>query len=390
MHTHKLFALGFILSILGIIGCQDSPTTGIANDPQLDQSSIQQEESLWKTWNFPGFVYTLSNEAAGNSIIRYSRASDGSLTPAGSFSTDGAGSGAGLGNQGGLIRTGHLLYAVNAGSDEISVMKEDGSQLTLVSKVSSGGSTPISIAVHRDLLYVLNAGGSGNITGFRGARRGVLSPLPGSTRPLSGNGVGPAQVGFSPDGRVLVVTEKATNKIDTYTVGRDGIANGPNVQNSTGDTPFGFAFTRRGQLVVSDAFGGMAGLSALSSYKVRRNGMIDLITGPVNNGQAAACWVAITGNGKFAYTTNTATNNISGYRIDHRGRLNLLDPSGIAAASDAGPIDMALSRNSRYLYTLNAGGQSITIYRVNNGHGDLTPLGSVAGLPASANGLAAE
>jgi 6-phosphogluconolactonase (cycloisomerase 2 family) len=269
-----------------------------------------------------------------------------------------------LGNQGGLILERHLLYAVNAGSDEISVMREDGGQLTLVSKVSSGGAMPISIAVHRDLLYVLNAGGTGNITGFTGARSGALSSLSGSTRPLSGNAVGPAQVGFSPDGRVLVVTEKATNKIDTYTVGRDGMASGPNVQNSTGDTPFGFAFTKRGQLVVSDAFGGAAGLSALSSYRVNRNGLINLITGPVSNGQAAACWVAITKNGKFAYTTNTATSNISGYRVDRHGRLRLLDASGITATSDAAPIDMALSRNSRYLYVLNAAGQSITIYSV--------------------------
>ena len=390
MQRHKFIVVGVILCILGVAGCEDTPTTSPAIDQSLDQLSTEQDPSLSKISSYPGFVYTLSNEAAGNSIIRYARSRDGSLTPAGNFPTGGTGSGAGLGNQGGLILENHLLYAVNAGSDEISVMREDGNQLTVVSKISSGGSMPISVAVHRNLLYVLNAGGSGNIMGFRGARSGILTPLPGSTRPLSSNAAGPAQVGFSPDGRILVVTEKATNQIDTYTVGRDGIASGPNVQSSTGETPFGFAFTRRGQLVVSDAFGGAAGLSALSSYRVNHHGLISLITGPVNNGQAAACWVAITKNGKFAYTTNTATANISGYGIDHRGRLSLLDPDGITASSDAGPIDMALSRNSQFLYTLNAGGQSITIYRVNNGRGNLKPLGSITGLPASANGLAAE
>ncbi len=390
MQRQNFFAVTAVLCALGIFGCQDDPTTGPTGSGVPEQLSTGQNPSLLKGSHNEGMVYTLSNEAAANSIIRYSRSSDGSLTPAGSFFTGGSGTGAGLGNQGGLILENHLLYAVNAGSDEISVMRADGDQLTLISKVSSGGSMPISIAVHRDLLYVLNAGGSGNISGFKGARSGHLTPLAGSTRPLSGSAAGPAQVGISPDGKVLVVTEKATNQIDTYRIGHDGIPHGPNVQSSTGDTPFGFAFTRRGQLVVSDAFGGGAGLSALSSYSVSQSGSIDLITGPVNNGQAAACWVVITRNGRFAYTTNAGTDNISGYRVDHRGRLRLVDADGIAASSDPTPIDMAVSRNSQYLYILNAGGHSITIYNVNNGNGSLTPLGSVTGLPESANGLAAE
>ena len=58
--------------------------------------------------------------------------------------------------------------------------------------------------------------------------------------------VGPAQVEFSPRGNLLVVTEKMTNKIDTYTVGRRGLAEGPMVHNSVGITPFGFEFDRRG------------------------------------------------------------------------------------------------------------------------------------------------
>src|SRR4029079_14381215 len=126
--------------------------------------------------------------------------------------------------------------------------------------------------VYHDLLYVLNAGGSGNITGFNIGRHGTLTPISGSTRPLSGGATGPAQVQFSPDGDLLVVTEKTTNLIDTYTVDRHGIANGPTTHPSSGATPFGFAFSKRGTLIVSEAIGGTPGLSAVSSYDLDDDG----------------------------------------------------------------------------------------------------------------------
>jgi 6-phosphogluconolactonase (cycloisomerase 2 family) len=249
---------------------------------------------------------------------------------------------------------------------------------------------PISLTVKGDLLYVLNSGGSGNITGFRGAITGHLDPIAGSSMPLSGAGVAPAQISFSPVRRVLVVTEKATNKIVTYQVGFDGRAHSPNVQNSAGDTPFGFEFTPHGYLVVSDAYGGNPGQSALSSYGVDRSGIIRLVTGPVPNMQTAACWVVISPDGRFAYTTNTGTHNISGYRIAHDGGLTLFPDGGSTAPSDPGPIDIALSNSSLILYCLNAGGHSITSYQRNPISGTLSLVGSVDGLPAGAAGLAAD
>jgi 6-phosphogluconolactonase len=392
------------LSMLGILGtfllagCQDhasmnsltgpDPSSGPAADGRVAAGATSQGESFSHAGDQTN-VYTLSNVASGNTILRFAARGNGPLTMTGEFPTGGNGSGSGLGSQGALVRRGHLFFAVNAGSDEVSVLRETGSGLTMITKVASGGVMPISLTVHGDLLYVLNAGGEGNITGFRGAASGHLLMIGGSSRPLSGSGVGPAQVEFNPGGRVLVVTEKATNKIDTYRVGFGGMAVGPNVQNSTGDTPFGFEFTPRGQLIVSDAFGGAAGLSALSSYHVEFSGALDLITGPVNNGQAAACWVVVTDNGRFTYTTNAGTNNISGYRVRRDGGLVLLPDGGVTAPSDASPIDASLSDGSRILFVLNAGGHSITSYGVNGVTGALAPLGKATGLPASAAGLAA-
>lgn len=337
-------------------------------------------------------VYTLTNRAAGNAVAVFQRSADGSLTAAGEVATGGLGIAGGLGNQGALAldEGGRFLFAVNAGSNDLSVFRIRPGGLTLVDRVASGGVSPISLTVSGDLLYALNAGSGpapGSISGFRIGHDGSLSPLAGSTRPLSAAAVGPAQIQFDPTGHVLVVTEKATNSISTYTVGSDGIASGPNVQPSNGATPFGFAFDTRGRLIVSEAFGGAA--SALSSYGIGRDGVLETISPTVFAAQErAACWVVVTRNGRYAYTTNTGSGSISAYEIGRDGTLSLLDQDGRTAVTGGAPIDAALSRNSRFLYVLNASLNRIDAFRVES-DGGLTPLvgAGAAGLPAGANGL---
>ena len=334
----------------------------------------------------PGAVYVLTNAASGNAVAIFDRAGDGTLTAAGSVATGGLGTGGGLGSQGALILSDNnrWLFAVNAGSNEISSFAVDHAGLTLVDRVSSGGLRPISLTVHNDLLYVLNAGGSGNITGFRVGADGTLTPLAGSTQPLSSAAAGPAQVQFSPDGRLLVVTEKATNMIDTYTVGADGIAAGPISQPSAGSVPFGFAFDTRGRLIVSEAFG------AVSSYTVDAQGVLGVISASVPDHQRAPCWLVITKNGRYAYTANAGSDSISGYAVAPDGSLSLLDADGVTGLTGAGghPIDMDLSQNSQYLYALNSGNGTIAAFRV-QADGSLTSLTGAGGLPAGAVGLAA-
>ncbi|HJR35144.1 MAG TPA: beta-propeller fold lactonase family protein [Gemmatimonadales bacterium] len=339
-----------------------------------------------------GSVYTMTNAAGGNAVLIYRRAADGTLTPDASVATGGLGSGGGLGNQGGLVLAdaGHWLLAVNAGSNTISVFQVGGDgSLTSTSMVASGGTLPISVTISGDLVYALNAGGSGNITGFRLDHGGGLTMIPGSTRALSGAGVGPAQIEFDPRGRVLVVTEKATNQITTYLVGPDGLASAPVVNPSNGATPFGFAFSGTGALIVSEAFGGAAGASAASSYEVNADGTLQLLSGSVPDTETAACWFVVTANGRFAYTSNTGSGSISGYAVQ-QGNLSLLDADGLTGVTGPGtaPIDLALSRNSKYLYALNSGNQTIAAFAV-GADGSLTAIGTVSGLPASANGLAA-
>lgn len=337
-----------------------------------------------------GTVYTSTNQVSGNAVAVFDRAADGTLAPAGQFPTGGVGTGGGLGNQGALALSSgdRFLFVVNAGSNDVSAFRIKPGGLTLVGRVGSGGVRPISLTTSGDLLYVLNAGGSaGNISGFRVGSDGSLAAIAGSARALSAASVDPAQIQFDPTGGTLVVTEKATNAIDTYVVGTNGIASGPNVQVSVGQTPFGFAFDKRGHLIVSEAFGGTA--SALSSYGLDEGGGLDVISPSVlAASERAACWVVTTGHGKFAYTTNTGSGSISGYTIGHDGSLSLLDSDGLTAITGGAPIDAALSQNDQFLFVLNAATRRIDVFRVEeDGSLIALPGAGVGSLPAGVNGL---
>jgi len=339
-----------------------------------------------------GHVYTMNNAAAGNEIVHYARATDGSLTFVANYATAGTGTGGGLGNQGGIALSagGDLLVAVNAGSNDFTLFRRmrDGS-LAIVDREPSGGTMPISVTIHARWIYVLNAGGDGNISGFVRVPGGV-DPIAGSTKPLSQSAPGPAQIQFTRSGRSLIVTEKGTNRILSYAVGPTGEAGDPVVNNSAGATPFGFDIARNDLIIVSEAVGGAPGAGLVSSYRLGDDGTLHTISPAVPDFQSAPCWIVITRNGRFAYTTNTASNSISGYVVRGNGELRLRDASGVTANTDAGPIDAAIARgNGSYLYVLNSGAGSIQVFRV-TGEGALETLpGAATGLVAGSNGLVA-
>jgi len=332
--------------------------------------------------NSPGAAYTLTNSPVGNAVVAFSRAADGTLTAQGSFATGGSGTGSGLGSQGAVVLSndGGQLFAVNAGSNTISLFGVRANGLDLQATVPSGGIRPISITERRGLLYVLNAGGAGNIAGFT-VGNGTLTPLAGSIRPLGSGSAGPAQVSFAPDGSTLVVTEKTTSTIDTYVVGSDGVAGSPVVSPSVGGTPFGFDFDNRGHLLVSNAAG------SASSYAVSSNGAT-VISGAVATNQGAPCWLIASKNGKYAYTANAAAGTISGFSVGHDGALALLDPSGVSASlgSTSHPLDEAVSNNGQFLYNLTDGLHTISAFRIAE-DGSLVQVGSIQ-VPAGADGLA--
>jgi len=354
----------------------------------------------------PGTVWAMTNERSGNRVLSYARGADGKLTERGSFPTGGNGSGGFEGSSNGLIlgeqspgnlgnRGNHLLFATNTGSSDVSVFRvRPDDSLELVDREGSGGVEPISITVHGNTAYVLN-NGSGTIQGFEVASNGELTPIPGSSRPVTGGGAADvAQIAFTPGGDQLIVTGKNTNVIDTYQVGRGGVVTaGPIPNRANGITPFGMAFTQRGQLLTTEGHLTTQGLGAVSSYEVGKDGILKTISPSVRNFRSDTCWIVNTDDGKLAYVTNVTSGDISSYRVNPDGTLALLQ----SIAADTGglfPIDEALSGNSKYLYqrTLRAptgAPGTIRAYRVEQ-DGTLTFLQSVEGLPPGAIGLAAK
>ena len=325
-------------------------------------------------------VYTQSNGADGNVVRVFERGADGSLSPAGSVSTDGLGTGAGLGSQGAvaLSDNGAVLIAVNAGSDEISSFRAgENGELELVDVALSGGDRPVSVDIRGDLAYVLNAG-TPNVSGFRVGADGTLTPIAGSTEGLNAGAAVASQVSIAPDRSALVVSVRGSNRLETLPLVGD-VPEAAVITASSGAAPFGFAFAKRGAVVVSEA-----GASTVSSYVLDGSGL-DIASASLPVGQGAACWVVVTGNGRFAYTGN-ASGSISGYEIARDGELTALDADGLTATAPR-PNDLAVSRNSRFLYAINPGPGRISAYRV-AADGSLDAIDGIS-LPAGAAGIAA-
>jgi 6-phosphogluconolactonase len=341
-----------------------------------------------------GHVYVNDNTKGTNTIGAFDRHADGTLTPeAGSpFPAGGAGTGSGLASQGALQSAagGRFLLAVDAGSNQISVLRvhPDGS-LSLVpgGVVWSGGTLPDSIAVHGDLIYVANSGvGHSNYTGFRLGFGGGLFPIPGSTVTLASDAA-PGDVLFNGTGTKLVGTEVGPSVIDSFTVGRDGrLTAAPGSPfPAQGLGPFGSEFrpTNPDQLFVSNAHNTATDSGTVSAFTDHRNGRLSPVGGsPFPDHQMAPCWVEITQDGQFLFTVNTASGSISSYQIAANGALTLLPGSTPAGGPNVGAVDARLSPDGSFLYVDQSKTGTVAAFAVSGG--SLTSLGSPFPLPGGA------
>jgi DNA-binding beta-propeller fold protein YncE len=323
-------------------------------------------------------VFVQTDNPAGNQVVAYHRNGDGTLSQVATYPTGGLGgvlTGSvtdHLASQGSLAYDpGHgLLYAVNAGSDTVSVFAAYGDRLVLRQVIRSGGDFPVSVAVHGDLVYVLNALKGGAVQGYR-VFFGHLLPIPRSNRPLGLDPAAtpqftntPGQVAFSPDGSQLIVTTKANgNDIDVFAVGLGGrLSASPVVNPEPGTVPFAIDFDPAGHLLIAEA-----GTNALASFALHADGTVGSLQA-VPNGQAATCWV--TSARGFFYTSNTGSGTLSGY--SDSGGLALLGNT----TTDPGTVDAAASPGGGFLYA-QTGGQGIVDEFAVNADGSLTAIGSV-------------
>jgi 6-phosphogluconolactonase len=335
-----------------------------------------------------GFVYVQTNDAEDNEVAVFLRGGDGTLERLAAYSTGGKGSGSPhLPSQSSVVLCNGRLFVTNAGSDDVTVFVAEDDRLVPLDRSASGGTAPRSVAVHGDRVYVLNTENDPDVSGFV-LRDDRLVPLAGSTRVL-GAGSDPAQVAFSPDGRTLLVTDRASDSIHAFAVADDGVLAEAVTHPSSGATPYGFDITADGVLVVTEAAGAQAGKASASSYRLDGPAQLAPVSGAVGNTRSEVCWAAVSKDGRSAYVTNFADGTISSYEIAVDGSIVLRE--AVAATTidgQAGIRDEALSSDGRYLYALHADSGQVFAWEVGT-DGALSPLGSANGLPLTAAGLAA-
>jgi 6-phosphogluconolactonase len=347
-----------------------------------------------------GYVYLDDNPAGANTIAGFARNADGSLTalPGSPFAAGGVGLGAGLGSQGAIQVTddGHYLLAVDAGSNQISVLRINGDgSLTPVdgSPFASGGLEPNSIAVSGHLVYVENTGGiAPNYTGFWLGRDGRLAPIANSTVTVAaGSSAGLGDVLFNNDGTRLVGVEVGPtlgpSQIDSFRVNWNGTLTAApgSPYPAQGLGPFGSQFSpiNPNQLFVSNAHNG-TGLGTVSAFNDSWNGALSSIgTSPFADQQTAPCWLVVNHDGDYLYALNTASATVSSYSIARDGKLTLIGSSAPVSGITGGGTDIALSTDDNTLYLNEAGNHTVAAFAVDGGAVTQLP-GSPYSTPAGA------
>jgi 6-phosphogluconolactonase len=333
-------------------------------------------------------VFVQTNERDANRVVAFRRDADGTLVSLGSYLTGGAGNGIPhLTSQGSVVLSGdgRTLFVTNAGTNDVSVFAVAAHGLELIQTTASGGASPKSLAEHDGTVYVLNTG-EPSLSGFRLGAQGLVE-MPGSRRLLAAD-ADPAQVGFAPAGRTLVVTQRGTNSIAVFPVADDGLLGDRREVPSSGPTPYGFAFTADGTLIVTEAFGAQTGKAAASSYAVA-GGSVDPVSRSVGNGRSEICWAVVSADDRYVFTTNFADGAVSRYAVGADGGIRLDDAvAGTAVDGMTGLRDEDLSTDGRFLYAIDADARRIFGWAV-RGQGALEPVGSWEGLPSTVAGLAA-
>ena len=342
-------------------------------------------------------VFVMTNAANRNEVIAYRQSPDGDFYEANRYATGGRGSGGitdPLQSQGSLTlsRDHTLLFAANAGSGTVSVFRVERSSLFPVDRVVSGGSEPLAVAQFGNLVYVLNAAGSGSIVAFRLDFNGHLEQIESSTTYLTADNTGGSSLSISPKGEFLSITERVPNNIDIFRINPNGTLAPIVVNKSAAPGVFAAAFAPDGNLIVSET-GPAGGVneSAISSYSVSSNGTVSMVSQSVPTFGNANCWNAVASNGRWVYVSNAGSATISGFAIGQGGGLTPIGGTVVGTNPEGSTnLGVAVSGDSRYLFTLNSGTGMIGVFAIQS-NGALSNVDEIGGLPKSAgfNGIAA-
>ena len=190
----------------------------------------------------------------------------------------------------------------------------------------------------------------------------------------------------------MLVTEKLTDSVDVFSVQNNGTLSAATVNKNPQPGVFDVVFAPGGAaLVVQTAGAGAVNGSSISSYIVEDDRTLSPLTPILPTLGAASCWVALTADGHFAFTSNAGTATLSGFKVDTAGNLTAL-ANTVVATLPAGStnLDIAVSADAKYAYTLNNGTGTVGVFAIQP-DGTLKSLGFAPGLAAAKgyNGIAA-
>ena len=342
-------------------------------------------------------VFVMTNDNVRNEILTYQRSFDGQFALTHRVATGGRGSGGltdPLQSQGSLTVSGDhsLLFAVNSASGTVSSFHIFNGVPVLVDQESSGGAFPVAVSEHNHTVYVLNAGGSGAVVGFKADQVGHLHEILNSRTYLPRLNSGGSSISVSPNGLWLIVIEKVPNTIDVFPIHIDGTLGSVVANTSVTSGVFATAFTPNGQLIVSENQpNNGTDTSSISSYNINANGTVTAISQSLPTLGNGNCWNVITPNGAWVYVDNAGTFTVAGFSIAANGALAPIAGTILSTLPNgANNLDITTSGDGKYLYNLNSGLGTIGVYTINS-DGTLTQQGDIEGLPQTAgfNGIAA-
>ncbi|HEX4068115.1 MAG TPA: beta-propeller fold lactonase family protein [Acidobacteriaceae bacterium] len=342
-------------------------------------------------------VFVLTNDNVKNEVLAYQRGYDGQFVLREKVATGGRGSGGTtdpLQSQGSLTLSGDntLLFAVNSASGTVSSFRIVAGLPFLTDQESSGGAFPVAVAEHDKTVYVLDAGGSGAVVAFKADILGRLHEISSSPVFLTASNSGASSISVSPDGRWLVVIEKASNSIDVFPIQANGTPGTVVSNQSVTPGVFATVFTPNGQLIVSENQPSSGGdTSSISSYTINANGTLTAVSQSLPTDGNGNCWNAITPNGHWVYVDNAGTFTVAGFSIAANGTLAPIGGTVVSTLADgAANLDVTVSGDGKYLFNLLSGTGAVGVFTINS-DGTLNQLGEIEGLPKTAgfNGIAA-
>lgn len=286
---------------------------------------------------------------------------------------------------------GKYVYSVNEVSKgAVSSFRFDAAsgKLSLINKVSSGGSSPCYVSVDDQSKYVFAGNyGSGSLAAFSLKQDGSLGNDPQYIK-HEGSGIDKSrQEGphvhctvISPDKKYLLTSDLGTDKIDIYKIDPSLNSNPltpaamESVSVKPGSGPRHITFHPNGKFAyLVQEMGGMLTIFDYNEGKLSEKQSITMLS-PDFKGKVGAADIHVSADGKFLYASNRGdANEIVIYSIDKKGMLSL---KGRQSSMGKAPRNFVIDPSGNFLLVANQDTNDIFVFNRDQKTGLLSPTGT--------------